>query len=99
MAGVPKKQTATVHVLKPTVTATVNDVQKYYGESYTLGDAANGEITVKWTDKTAAHTDIPAAEGTAPYTNADLALAYSTEAFTGQSGTVPKRDFDVTVRR
>ena len=98
MAGVPKKQTATVHVLKPTVTATVNDVQKYYGESYTLGDAANGEITVKWTDKTAAHTDIPAAEGTAPYTNADLALAYSTEAFTGQSGTVPKRDFDVTVR-
>lgn len=98
MAGVFTELPVTVHVLKPTVTATVNDVQKYYGESYTLGDAANGKITVEWTDKTEGDTDIPAAEGTAPYTNADLSLAYSTKAFTGQSGTVPKRDFDVTVK-
>ena len=98
MAGKYTEQTATVHVLKPTVTATINDVQKYYGESYTLGDDANGQISVEWTDKTERDTDIPAAEGTAPYTAADLHLAYSTEAFTGQSGTVPKHDFDVAVK-
>lgn len=98
MAGVSKGLPVTVHVLKPTVTATVNDVQKYYGESYTLGDGANGQISVEWTDKTAGHTDIPAAEGTAPYTVTDLHLAYSTEAFTGQGGTVPKHDFDVAVK-
>lgn len=98
MAGVSKGLPVTVHVLKPTVTATVNDVQKYYGESYTLGDGANGQISVEWTDKTAGHTDIPAAEGTAPYTATDLHLAYSAEAFTGQGGTVPKHDFDVAVK-
>ena len=98
MAGKSTEQTATVHVLKPTVTATVNDVQKYYDESYTLGDGANGQIGVEWTDKTSGHTGIPAAEGTAPYTVTDLHLAYSTEAFTGQSGTVPKHDFDVAVK-
>ena len=98
MTGKSTEQTATVHVLKPTVTATVNDVQKYYGESYTLGDGANGQIGVEWTDKTSGHTGIPAAEGTAPYTVTDLHLAYSTEAFTGQGGTVPKHDFDVAVK-
>ncbi|MGN0770223.1 MAG: VWA domain-containing protein [Christensenellales bacterium] len=98
MVGKSDEKTATVHVLKPTVTATVNDVQKYYGESYTLGNDANGAITVKWTDKTDGHTGIPEAEGTAPYTSADLYLAYSTEAFTGQSVTIPKHDFDVTVK-
>ena len=98
MAGKSTEQTATVHVLKPTVTATVNDVQKYYDESYTLGDGANGQIGVEWTDKTSGHTGIPAAEGTAPYTVTDLHLAYSTEAFTGQGGTVPKHDFDVAVK-
>ncbi|MFR2203738.1 MAG: vWA domain-containing protein [Christensenellaceae bacterium] len=91
--------TATVHVLKPTVTATVNDVQKYYGESYTLGDDANGSIEVTWTDKTNGHTDIPAAIGTAPYDKDDLTLTYTTTttAFSGQSGTVGKSDFDVDV--
>ena len=98
MTGKSTEQTATVHVLKPTVTATVNDVQKYYDESYTLGDGANGQIGVEWTDKTSGHTGIPAAEGTAPYTVTDLHLAYSTEAFTGQGGTVPKHDFDVAVK-
>ena len=98
MAGESKGLPVTVHVLKPTVTATVNDVQKYYGESYTLGDGANGQIGVEWTDKTSGHTGIPAAEGTAPYTATDLHLAYSAEAFTGQSGTVPKHDFDVAVK-
>lgn len=94
MSGVSKTQTATVHVLKPTVTATVCDVLKYYGESYTLVNNANGQIQVTWTDKNS-HTGYPTVEGNAPYTEDDLSLAYSSDAFTG---TVPKRDFDVTVK-
>ena len=88
----------TVHVLQPTVTATVNDVQKYYGESYTLGTDANGEINVTWTDKRTDHSNIPAASGTKPYEARDLTLAYSTEAFNGQDGIVPNSDFAVTVK-
>ena len=94
MEGVSEEKTATVHVLQPTVTAAVNDVQKYYGESYTLGDDANGSVNVTWTDKNS-HSGIPQAEGTAPYVAADLSLAYSSDGF---SGAVPKRDFDVTVK-
>ncbi|MDD6320077.1 MAG: VWA domain-containing protein, partial [Oscillospiraceae bacterium] len=90
--------TATVHVLKPTVTATVNDVQKYYGESYTLGDGTNGTIRVIWTDSNSTHTGIPNANGEAPYTERDLHLDYSTAAFSDQTGTVGKSDFDVTVK-
>ena len=88
----------TVHVLQPTITATVKDVQKYYGESYTLGDGANGEINVTWTDKRTDHSNIPAASGTKPYEARDLTLAYSTEAFNGQDGIVPNSDFAVTVK-
>ena len=95
MTGVSKELPVTVHVLKPTVTATVNDVQKYYGESYTLGDGANGSVTVIWEDKTEGHTDIPEVEGTAPYVSENLSLTYSA---TGFNGTVPKHDFDVTVK-
>lgn len=87
----------TVHVLQPTVTATVNDVQKYYGESYTLGSGVNGSINVTWADKNN-HSNIPNAIGTKPYEAEDLSLAYTTTAFTGQTGTVPNKDFDVTVK-
>lgn len=85
----------TVHVLQPTITATVKDVQKYYGESYTLGDGANGEINVTWTDKRTDHSNIPAAIGDEPYTADDLSLEYSAKDF---NGTVPNTDFDVTVK-
>ena len=97
MNGVSNSQTATVHVLKPTVTATINDVQKYYGESYTLGDGANGIVSAEWKDANA-HTGIPEAEGTAPYEQDNLTLDYSTTEFTGTTGSVPKLDFDVTVK-
>lgn len=97
MNGVSNSQTATVHVLKPTVTATINDVQKYYGESYTLGDGANGIVSAEWKDANA-HTGIPEAEGTAPYEQDNLTLDYSTSEFTGNTGSVPKHDFDVTVK-
>lgn len=96
MNGVSNSQTATVHVMKPAVTATINDVQKYYGESYTLGDDANGSISAEWKDSNGSHTVIPAAEGTVPYTGDNLTLVYSTT--TEFTGSVPKHDFDVTVK-
>ena len=98
MDGKSKALTAKVHVLKPTVTATVNDVQKFYGESYTLGDGVNGQINVEWTDKTAGHTDIPAATGSKPYDKDDLTLDYSFTDTSASSKIVPKHDFDVTVK-
>lgn len=98
MDGKSKALTAKVHVLKPTVTATVNDVQKFYGESYTLGDGVNGQINVEWTDKTAEHTDIPAATGSKPYDKDDLTLDYSFTDTSASSKIVPKHDFDVTVK-
>ena len=86
-------KTATVHVLKPSVTATINDVQKYYGETYNLDDGANGTISVDWADAKG-HTEIPAATDDAPYTASDLTFAYNAENY---KGTVGKNDFDVTV--
>lgn len=97
MEGVSNSDTVAVHVLKPAVTATINDVQKYYGESYTLGDGANGSVSAEWKDANG-HTGIPAAEGTSPYTGDNLTLDYSTSEFTGNTGSVPKHDFDVTVK-
>ena len=85
----------TVHVLQPVITATVNDVERYYGESYTLGNDANGAIDLAWTDKNHNHNAIPAVTGTMPYDVNELSLAYSANAF---SGTVPASDFDVTVK-
>lgn len=87
----------TVHVLQPVITATVNDVERYYGESCTLGNDANGAIDLTWTDNHN-HNDIPTVTGAMPYNKNDLSLAYSTTAFSGQTGTVPASDFDVTVK-
>lgn len=85
----------TVHVLQPTITATVNDVQKYYGEDYTLGAGANGTITLDWKDAynhSGADTNVI---GQAPYTKDALELKYSADDF---DGIVPNKDFDVTVK-
>ena len=97
MTGVSREKTAAVHILKPTVTASVNDVQKYYGESYTLGDGVNGSVDVTWTDKNS-HPGIPAAEGTQPYGADDLELNYSFTNTSASSVTVPATDFDVMVK-
>ena len=88
---------ATVHVLKPTVTATVNDVQCYYGESHTLGTGVNSSINVNWTDKTEDHNEIPNAIGTAPYTGDDLTLAYSVDG-KSEPISIGKTDVDVTAK-
>lgn len=83
-----------VHVLQPSISVTVKDVVKYYGESYVPGEGANGSISLMWMDKNN-HSGIPAAIGMEPYKADDLSLSYDTDGF---SGTIPDRDFDVTVR-
>ncbi|WP_434309997.1 vWA domain-containing protein [Hominifimenecus sp. rT4P-3] len=95
MAGTSTKQTVSVHVLKPAVTATVHDVEKYYGETYELGADTGGSIQLDWMDKTSGHIDIPDADGEPPYTETALRFAYTSGGFTGM---VPKHDFDVAVQ-
>lgn len=87
--------TATVHVLKPTVTVKAEDVTRYYGESYTP-DGSNVNASVSWTD--AKHSNITAADATgdAPYTTKDIQIGYD---WVGKIGTdiVPNHDTDVNL--
>ena len=87
--------TATVHVLKPTLTAKAEDVTRYYGESYTP-DGSNVNASVSWTD--AKHSNITAADATgdAPYTTKDIQIGYD---WVGKIGTdiVPNHDTDVNL--
>ena len=101
MDGVSKTDKATVHVLKPNATVTLNDVARFYGESYTLGEDNDAAVKLEWKDMTADHTDIPAAEGTAPYTKNNLTVAYEVPAgitVTDNQFTVPKDDVTITVK-
>lgn len=94
----PGSRTAMIHVLHPVVSAAVKDVQKYYGETYTLGEGAQGTITLDWADANTAHTSIPTVEGVAPVTEDNYSLAYSVNGTTGTPVAVPKADFDVDVK-
>lgn len=100
MAGVSKTDKATVHVLKPNAAVTLNDVSRFYGESYTLGEDNKAAVTLEWKDMTADHTTIPAAEGTAPYTEDELTVAYEAQGITvtGNQFTVPKDDVTINVK-
>lgn len=69
--------TATVHVLKPTVTVNATDVWKYYGEMYTP-DGSNITATVTWSDKQ--HEGVSSTKP-APYTDADLEFAFDKTPF------------------
>lgn len=92
---VTKDGSATIHVLKPTVTVNATDVWKYYGESYTP-DGSNVNAFVFWTD--AKHSNITAADATgdAPYTTKDIQIGYD---WVGKIGTdiVPNHDTDVNL--
>ncbi len=100
MTGVSKTKTATVHVLKPNAAVTLQDVERFYGETYTLGEDNNAAVTLEWKDMTADHTTIPAAEGKAPYTKNNLTVAYVPQGITvtGNQFTVPKDDVTITVK-
>lgn len=100
MTGVSKTKTATVHVLKPNAAVTLQDVERFYGETYTLGEDNNAAVTLEWKDMTADHTTIPAAEGKAPYTKDKLTVEYEARGITvtGNQFTVPKDDVTITVK-
>lgn len=100
MTGVSKTGNATVHVLKPNAAVTLRDVERFYGETYTLGEDNNAAVTLEWKDMTADHTDIPEAEGKAPYTKNDLTVAYEAQGITvtGNQFTVPKDDVTINVK-
>ena len=101
MDGVSKTDKATVHVLKPNAAVTLNDVSRFYGDSYTLGEGNNAKVSLEWKDMTTGHTTIPAAEGTAPYTKDDLIVAYEDPSgitVTDNQFTVPKDDVTINVK-
>ncbi len=101
MNGKSTTEKATVHVLKPNATVTLNDVSRFYGESYTLGADNNAAVSLEWKDMTNGHTTIPAAEGTAPYEEAGLTVAYVAPTgitVTDNKFTVPKDDVTITVK-
>ena len=101
MTGVSTEKTAIVHVLKPNAAVTLQDVERFYGETYTLGEGNNAAVTLEWKDMTADHTNIPAAEGTAPYEEADLIVAYKAPegiTVTDNQFIVPKDDVTITVK-
>ena len=101
MDGVSSEKKATVHVLKPNAAVTLNDVERFYGDSYTLGADNNAKVSLEWKDMTTDHTDIPAAEGTAPYTKDDLIVAYEAPegiTVTDNQFIVPKDDVTITVK-
>lgn len=101
MTGVSKTGNATVHVLKPNAAVTLRDVERFYGETYTLGADNNAKVSLEWKDMTTDHTNIPAAEGTAPYEEADLIVAYKAPegiTVTDNQFIVPKDDVTITVK-
>lgn len=101
MTGVSTEKTATVHVLKPNAAVTLQDVERFYGETYTLGEGNNAKVSLEWKDMTTDHTEIPAAEGTAPYTKDNLTVAYEDPSgitVTDNQFTVPKDDVAITVK-
>lgn len=96
LEGISKNVAGNIHVLKPEVTVTVDDIERNYGADYTLGEGNSATITVTWTDEI--HNKTTATGGTIPFTKDDLELVYSTTQFEGQTGKVPSNDFNVTVK-
>ncbi len=73
--------TATVHVLKPTVTVTATDVERYYGENYTPTDGSKITGTVIWKDNNHSNISANDAEGQAPFTADDLDFSSTHKTF------------------
>ena len=73
-------------------------VECWYGETYTLGEDAEGLADVVWGDRNG-HTGIEAPDWPPPFTYEDLALAYEyADADSDGNVTVPKDNFDVNVK-
>lgn len=84
--------TATVHVLKPTVTVSATDVWKYYGEDYNTPDGSTVTGSVTWADEHSHDVSGITVIGSEPYTENDLVYSYDHGKFV-----VPNTDTTIKV--
>lgn len=68
--------TATVHVLKPTVTVNATDVWKYYGEDYNTPEGSTVTGSVTWADEHGHDISGITVIGSEPYGTDDLQYSY-----------------------
>lgn len=84
--------TATVHVLKPTVTVNATDVWKYYGEDYNTPEGSNITGSVTWADEHGHDISGITVIGSEPYGTDDLQYSYDHGQFV-----VPNTDTTIKV--
>lgn len=84
--------TATVHVLKPTVTVTANDVWKYYGSDYNTPEGSTVTGSVTWADEHSHDVSGITVIGSEPYGTDDLQYSYDHGQFV-----VPNTDTTIKV--
>ncbi len=84
--------TATVHVLKPTVTVSATDVWRYYGSDYNTPDGSTVTGSVAWADEHSHDVSGITVIGSAPYGTDDLQYSYDHGKFV-----VPNTDTTIAV--
>lgn len=84
--------TATVHVLKPTVTVSATDVERYYGSDYNTPEGSTVTGSVTWADEHSHDVSGITVIGSAPYTENDLVYSYDHGKFV-----VPSTDTTIKV--
>lgn len=84
--------TATVHVLKPTVTVSATDVWRYYGSDYNTPDGSTVTGSVTWADEHSHDVSGITVIGSAPYGTDDLQYSYDHGQFV-----VPNTDTKIKV--
>lgn len=84
--------TATVHVLKPTVTVSATDVWRYYGSDYNTPDGSNITGSVTWADEHSHDVSGITVIGSATYGTDDLQYSYDHGQFV-----VPNTDTTIKV--
>lgn len=84
--------TATVHVLKPTVTVNATDVWRYYGEDYNTPEGSTVTGSVTWADERDHDISGITVIGSEPYGTDDLQYSYDHGRFV-----VPNTDTTIKV--
>lgn len=84
--------TATVHVLKPTVTVNATDVWMYYGEDYNTPEGSTVTGSVTWADERGHDISGITVIGSEPYGTDDLQYSYDHDKFV-----VPNTDTTIKV--
>lgn len=84
--------TATVHVLKPTVTVNATDVWMYYGEDYNTPEGSTVTSSVTWADERGHDISGITVIGSEPYGTDDLQYSYDHGQFV-----VPNTDTTIKV--